>query len=392
MSTVEDRLREALAERAALSPVDPDAWDKAVARSRRRRLRWLWWHRSAKTGLLVPVAAAAAVAAVIVAATTLAGHVGPGPKPSGPANASASPSGVPLPSGMNYLVRQIPPVTPFVPISVFADGHQVRDYIWLGYVPGYAAAGIALCQFNDGGVYNGHFSCTSGRLAAGVLARSAGTDGSGWIQLGVTARQVTSVTAVLPGGQAVRGTVQPVRGIPYKIWAVSYQAGSPARVVFRDATGHEVTHLSLLGDQPAPSRPGHGGIPLFRYGHDVMTAYRISGDRIGFWAGGNSQWSDVPVNESALSATETGSTRTSAGSTPDHWFGYAPSGTARVALRLADGRQFASRTIPGWPGSGVVFWGPLTLPAAIVMPYDMIVITYDAAGHVLREEPFIFIG
>jgi hypothetical protein len=392
MSTLEDRLREALAERAALSPVDPDAWDKAVARSRRRRLRRLWWQRPARTGLLVPAAAAAAVAAVIVAATTLAGHVGPGPKPPGPANASASPSGPPLPANMNYLARQIPPVTPFVPVNLFADGHQVRDYLWFGYVPGYAAAGIALCQFNDGGVYNGYSSCASGRLPAAALARFAGTDGSGWIRLGVTSRQVTSVTAVLPGGQTVHGTVRPVRGIPDKVWAVSYQAGSPATVVFRDATGHQVTHLGLPGDQPAPSRPGHGGIALFRYGNDTMTAYRISGDRIGFWAGGNSQWSDVPISESALSATETGSTKSSTGSTPDYWFGYAPSGTARVALRLADGRQFASRTIPGWQGSGVVFWGPLTLPARIAMPYDMIVITYSAAGHVLAEVPIIFIG
>jgi len=37
MNTLEDRLREALAERATLSPVDPDAWDKTVARSHRRR-------------------------------------------------------------------------------------------------------------------------------------------------------------------------------------------------------------------------------------------------------------------------------------------------------------------------------------------------------------------
>ena len=106
MTTLEDRLREALAERAALSPVDPDAWDKAMARSRRGRLGRLWWQRPARTGLLVPAAAAAAVAAVIIAATTLAGQAGPGPKPPGPA-ASAPPTGPPLPADMSYLVRQI---------------------------------------------------------------------------------------------------------------------------------------------------------------------------------------------------------------------------------------------------------------------------------------------
>ena len=362
MTTLEDRLREALTERAALSPVDPHAWDKVVARSSRRRFRWPW---PARTGLLVPLAAAAAVAIVIVAATTLVGHVGSGSKQLG--RASASPSGPP-PGEINQLVRQIPPVTPIVRISLFADGHQVRDFLWFGYVPGHAAAGIALCQVNEGGFYDGYQACTSGALPAGVLARSTATDGSGWIRLGVTARQVTSVTAFLPGGQAVHGTVQPVRGIPYKVWAVSYPVTPAASVVFRDAAGREVTRLDMPGEQPAPSRPSYGGIALFRYGNDVMTAYRISGDRIGFWAGGNSQWSDVPISESALSATDTGSTRSTTGSTPDYWFGYAPSGTARVALRLADGRQFTSRTIPGWPGSGVMFWGPLTLPARIAMP------------------------
>jgi hypothetical protein len=182
--------------------------------------------------------------------------------------------------------------------------------------------------------------------------------------------------------------VESVHGLPYKVWAVSYSAGSAGTVVFRDVSGHEVTHIDMPGDQPAPSRPGHGGIALFRYGNDTMTAYRISGGRIGFWSGGNSTWSNVPISQSALNVIETGSTS----STPDDWFGYAPSGTARVALQLADGRRFASRTIPGWPGSGVVFWGPLTLPTRIAMPYDIVVITYDAAGHVLREVPLIFLG
>lgn len=387
MTTLEERLREALAERAARSPVDPGAWDKTVTRSR-RRLRWAW---SAGTGLLVPAAAAAAVAAVIVTAATLAGHVGPGSKSQGSASPGASQS-APPPGAIDQLAREIPPVTPFVPLNLFADRHQVRDFLWFGYVPGHAAAGIALCQFNDGGVYDGYAACTSGRLPPGALARLAGTDGSGWIQLGVTARQVTSVTALLSGGQTVHGVVESARGIPYKVWAVSYPVGSTATVMFRDAAGHEVTRLDVPGDRPAPSRPSHGGIALFRYGNDVMTAYRISGDRLGFWAGGDSMWSNVPISQSALNVIATGSARSSTGSTPDDWFGYAPGGVARVALRLADGRQFSSRTIPGWPGSGVVFWGPLALPAQIAMPYDTIVITYNAAGHVLQAVPVIFLG
>ena len=38
----------------------------------------------------------------------------------------------------------------------------------------------------------------------------------------MAASQVASVTAVLPDGQTIRGTVEPVRGLPYKLWAVSY--------------------------------------------------------------------------------------------------------------------------------------------------------------------------
>lgn len=387
MTAMEDQLREMLAEQAELSPVDPDVWDQVVARSRHRRLRWSGRQPSTWAGLLVPAAAAAAVAVVIVAATMLAGRVDRGSQPPRSASISASPPGLPIPARMKNTVRQIPPVTPFVPVSVFADGHQVRDLLWFGYVPGDAAAGRALCQYNDGGVYDGYALCTAGDLPAGTLARSAGTDGSGWIRLGVTARQVTSVTAMLPGGRMVRGTVKSVRGIPYKVWAVSYPVTPAARVVFRDADGHEVTHLDVHGDQPPPSRPDHGGIALFRYGTDEVTAYRISGDRIGYWYGAMSSWSDIPLSQSALSVDSTSGPRP----LPSKWFGYAPSGTARVALRLAGGRQVAGPTKPGWPGSGVVFWGPLKLPAHTAVTFGTIVITYDAAGRVLREVPLIFL-
>jgi hypothetical protein len=397
MNTLEDKLREALAERATLSPIDPDAWDKTQARGRRR----LRWFRPARTGLLVPAAAAAAVAAAAIAASTLAGHVGsggsmgrgPAAKPSRSAISSTSPS-VPAPPGKNDpRVREIPPVTPFVPIKMFADRHWVSDFLWFGYLPGNADAGLALCQVNRGGFYDGFSACGRGSLPAGALARSTGTDGSGWIRLGITAAQVTSISAVQQDGHTVHGVVDPVPGLPYKVWAVSYPVDPSARLVFSDAAGHEVTHLDMPGSPPTPSRPDHGGIPLFRYGSDMMTAYRISGGQIGFWWGADTIVSDIPAGEPALRVMETVSIRGSSGGlTPADWFGYAPAGTARVVLRLADGRQFSSATVPGWPGSGVVFWGPLTLPHRISMPDDIMVITYDAAGHILHKVPLIFIG
>ena len=92
MNTVEDRLREALRERARHSPVDPDAWSRTVARSRMRR-----W-RPGRAGLLAPLAAAAAIIA-IVAGVTVAVHQSPG-RPGGTssrptASPSPSPSGTP---------------------------------------------------------------------------------------------------------------------------------------------------------------------------------------------------------------------------------------------------------------------------------------------------------
>ena len=290
---------------------------------------------------------------------------------------------------MAAVVRAIPPVTPFVSISLAADGHQLRNSLWFGYVPGHATAGIALCQYDTGGFYNGYTGCTSGRLVPGTLARSATTDGSGWIRLGVAASRATSVTALLPGGKTARGTVRSVHGLSYKVWAVSYPAGSAATLVFRDAAGHQVTRLTVPVGSATPSRPGQGGIPLFRQSDGTVTAYRISGDRIGFWANDGSTWSDTPVSQSALMVDNL----PVRGTRLSPMFGYAPTGTARVALQLGDGRLVGSRrTIPGWPGSGIVFWGPVTLPAHTTLDYDTIVITYDSAGHVLREVPFIFLG
>jgi len=394
MNTVEDRLREALAERAARSPIDPDAWDKTVARSRHRLLPWRW---SGWTVRLAPVAAVVAAIAVVISATLLGTQIGQGASPAGPASASptASPSASPSqPPGLTSTVRQIPPVTPFVSISLRVDGEQMRDSLWFGYVPGHQAAGIALCQyFAKDGFYTGGSGCAFGGLPKGTLARSVATDGTAWIHVGVVAPQATSVTALLPGGKMAQGTVRSARGVADKIWAVSFKADSAATLVFRDAAGHQVTRLNVPKTPPTPSRPSTGGITLFHYVNGPLLAYRISGDRIGYWFDGGSTWSDIPLSQSRLSWGGTGSFKSSpsAKPTPNDVFGYAPSGTARVVLQMTDGQRFSARTFAAWPGSGIVFFGPVTLPARTAVGYDAIVITYDSGGHVLREVPLIFI-
>ena len=185
MTALEDRLREALAERAAHSRIDPDAWDKAVARSRRRiRLARPGWFPA---GLVIPAAVAAAVVAIVVAATAVTG--GLTGSPSSPGQQSTRPAVAndqagPKPPGKDVLaVRDIPPVTPFVRAKFFADRHTVWDFLWFGYVPGYARLGMALCQFNNGGTYDGWLGCTSGpcrQARSRAPPRPMGRGGSGW--------------------------------------------------------------------------------------------------------------------------------------------------------------------------------------------------------------------
>lgn len=384
MNALEDRLREALAERAAQSPIDPGAWDKTVARSRRIRLAVPRWFPA---GLVIPATAAVAVVAIVVTVTVVTsaltgGRGSLGHHPAGPATQQG-----PKPPGKDVIaVRDIPPVTPFVRAKFFADRHTVWDFLWFGYVPGYARLGIALCQFNDGGTYDGWTGCTSGALSAGTLARSTATDGSGWIRVGVSGPQVTSVKAVLPGGQTVTGVVRAVHGVSDKVWAVSYPPEDAARIVFGDAAGHQVTQLNLpSGDTPAPSRPGSGGIRIYKYAGQWVTAYRISGDRIGFWWKGDSSWSDLPISQAPLSVQ-------TAIEGPAYWYGYAPADAARVTIQLADGQRYSSSTRPAWPGSGLSLWGPTGPVSRTPDAFDTIMIAYDAAGHVLREVPLIFVG
>jgi hypothetical protein len=133
-----------------------------------------------------------------------------------------------------------------------------------------------------------------------------------------------------------------------------------------------------------PPRPSSGGIRIYKYAGHWVTAYRISGGRIGFWWESDSSFYQLPVSEAPLSVV-------SAMEGP-YSFGYAPADASRVTIRIPGGKEYSASTRPGWPGSGVSFWGPVGPVNYGPNALDTIVITYDAAGHILQEVPLIFLG
>jgi hypothetical protein len=387
MNTVEDRLRDALRERAAHSPIDPDAWEQTVARVR-RPVRARTWSR-----FVIPAAAAAAVIAIVAGATALTGLGGQ--RGSGAAHStspSASASAIPAPPGPgSYLIQQTPPVSAIVRVKMTIGGQTTWTFAWVGYNKGDRGEGLNLCSLTDGGGFDGGGGCGPAQLAAHQVAVYSG--GSGSIRRGVSIRQVASVTAQLPGGRSVAGVVLSARGLAGQVWLVNYPTADSAQIVFRNASGHEIGHLAVAGNSPFPARPSSGGIIVFHYPAGVidakagwMTAYLLKGGQVGFWSSDNadSVVSSGPASEPPAVGMMGGGYPN--GAKLAEYFGYAHENVARVVLRLADGKQYSAQTFAAWPGSGLRLW-------AFSVPTDMlrvklgqdVMMGYDSAGHVVWQ-------
>jgi hypothetical protein len=392
MNTLEDRLREALSERARQSPVSDDAWARTVARARRRRPRASAWSR-----FMIPAAAAAAVIAIVVGASLLAGDRSPrgGSGSARPATTSPSATPPPPPGRNDYLMRQAPPVSAVVPVKLTIDGKITWTFVWFGYMKNARNEGIALCSVTDGGNYYGSGNCGAATVGAGKVAISDG--GSGSIRLGTVIRQATSVTAVLGGGRRVPGVLAFGRGFPYKVWAVAYPQENNAHVVFADAGGHELGQVSFSAEYPAPPQPRSGGIVVFRYPAHVleptagtMKAYLldgrlvgVTGKVVGFWdSSSSSAIASRPASGSPAVVNMGGGIVNHA--KLSEYYGYAHENVARVVLRLPGGAEYGAQTFAAWPGSGLRLWAfAVPSQALSVKPRQDVLLGYDAAGHVI---------
>jgi hypothetical protein len=394
MNTIEDRLRDALRERAGHSPInDPDAWSQTVARSRRRPARIGGWSR-----FMIPAAAAAAVVAIVAGATALTGGGPPGgPGATGSSSASPTASGAPAPPGPgSYLIKDTTVLSAIIPIKLVADGQTTWTFVWFSRLKSGPDQGIQLCSVTDGGSYYGSGGCGSPELQA----QQGFTAGTGTIRLIVSERQVTSVVALLPGGRSVSGIGAWGRGFGDKVWLVNFPSQDNAAIVLRNAAGHVVKRLSITGEYPTPAQPRSGGIVLFRYPAGsgsatagTMTAYLLAGRLVGvdgrvvgFWeSNSDSVISNVPATGPQAVVNVGGSWLR--GASVVEYFGYAHQDVARIVLRLPDGRQYSAQTSAAWPGSGLRLWHfAVPVKAATFEPAEQVMLGYDAAGQLVWQK------
>jgi hypothetical protein len=400
MNTVEDRLRDALRERARHSPVDPDAWSRTVARSRAP-----WW-RPRRAGFLAPLAAAAAIVTVITG-VTVAVH-SPSGRPGGTSSrASASPSPTPSPSGTPCDVQDLRMLcaSSVVHVNRGSGASATVTSMSFGYgintTTGQVGHALLFCALtrlahrpapNSAGP-DGGGNCAGASLARDELVRSSGTIMN--LQWGLADSQVASVTAVLTNGGRVPGVVVSGRGFPYRAWLASYPKEDPATLLFSDRAGRQVGKLFIPAYDQDFRVPRSGGIALFPVKGGTMTAYLVKG-MITFWVS-NSWNGGFPVAGWPAVTGLIGSGSYWAGS---ECFGYVHPGVARVVIRLDNGYQReVSAFTPGWSGSGLRLFAS-ALPrsffpkdsASAQAPPQGTVTAYDAAGRVLATEPLIGTG
>jgi hypothetical protein len=434
LNSTEERLREALRAHAEDFTAHPDAWRQLTARSRGRAGRR--WRRFRLSGpALIPVAAAVAVLAVVAVALLVVRGVsgGAGKTPetgvtATPTARQAAPSASPGPDRVpgvsgpaGEMLATDPPLSAVVHVRVpgiekksHGQTEQVTSYFWLGRNNPAAWSfqvnpGLQLCNdtVNDSGGGSSGFCWPAPAPGPGHLATVTGSQGvqtDQTIMVGEAVSRVASVTAVLSDGRVYHGVIATGRGLPGVVWAVSYpwSAGVPytkgARLVFRDASGKQVTALEPHAPvgPPQTAQPAGGGVALFSYPASngepagVVKAYLIHGE-VGFWS---PTWGGAISQRLAADPPALGGLTLPFGSegggipSPLVALGYTQADVARVVLR-ADGRQLASAAtaVAGWPGSSLRLWHarlPLDAQAA-GGPIAVTATAYDAAGHVLGQ-------
>jgi hypothetical protein len=396
MNTLEDRLRDALTERAALSRVGLDAWDKTVARSRRRRPAWARpaWMRP---GLVAPVASAAAIVAIAVAVTSVASRPSGGsPSPSSPASSGPDRHRC-LADGLSGCYQHI---SETVTVKHGSGARAMVATYFFGYSKLQATPVVDFCAEakpeDPAGVGTGGGGQCAPASLSGALAFM--WDVQPWsirlnLRQGLVVPQATSVTAVLTDGRAIPGTVVSGRGFPDKAWQVVYPHQDPATLLFRDPAGHLVTKL-FAGAADLVLPASGPGITLFSTpSAGTMTVIDAHGLLLFSSASRDDFLGGYPAAGWPAVTALVGS---GSGFGGNECFGYLHAGVTRLVIRLDNGYQVSvSAFKAAWAGSGIRLFA-VALPRSYFSWKDNIgsgpqgtVTAYAKDGHVLATEPLI---
>jgi len=340
------------------------------------------------------------VVAIVVGAIALTSHGGPrgSSSPVGAALASPSVAGAPAPPGPgSYVMKGTTVVSAIVPVKLTVSGKTTWSFVWFSHRNSGSDRSLQLCVVTEGGGFDGSGGCDPATASPQELA-AGGVDG---ITQLASDPQVTSLLAQLPHGRSVAGVGVWGRGFPDRVWLTVLPQLDNATLLLRNADGQVVKRVSVAAQYPIPARPSSGGITLFSYPAGTiaakagtLTAYLLPGSRFGvsgkvvgfFGSGGYSATGSDPVNGPEVAVDMGGGWQT--GAKVVEQYGYTHANVARVALRAPDGKQYGAETTAAWPGSGVRLWH-FTMPIA-AMPIaagKLVMLGYDAAGHVVWQKP-----
>ncbi|MFD0898887.1 hypothetical protein [Actinomadura sediminis] len=345
MSTIEERLREALHDKARDYEAHPQARARIRRRVRRRRARL--------------AAAGGALAAIAVAGASVPAVLDRG---ADDREAAARPSGDTAYQGPRTIRELYPPTSEMVRSEPIGGRAKPTD-VWFSDLNGTPA----LCwSWTGEPVEGGCASPLSPRAEDDFTARFGedlgGPPIGGQMALGVAGPDVASVTAVLGDGREVTGRLLHGEGFRYPVWQVG-GTHTVESVTLKDAGGRALGTV----EQPdadtgrgcaLPERPPGAAVDL--PGSDLAAHW--DGSCLGFWAGGKAVKGFEPDGPLAEAARRDGGRRWAEGyerwAEGRRWWGIAGPETRRVEFELHSGVRVEARTVvPDWNQRVALFGG-----------------------------------
>jgi hypothetical protein len=332
-----------------------------------------------------------AIAAVAVAGCSLTGTADASGRAPAGVSAQYPIKGIPgWPDPGDLRLQGTPPDTAVVRVHLTIGTEPVWAFMWFGYTTGHRDEGLQLCLETlvgaskaSGSTYD---SCGATRLAAGATAAAVselGLPSGPGLTIGVTTREVTSVSAPQDVGGDHPGLVENGHGFPYHVWLIDSTSLSYATLDFRDGAGQQVGQLTLGALSLGASPPVSGGITVLRAPGGPVNAYLLDG-YMEYFQTSPSTSSGVTSVSTAWQAPFTVFLLQGFSASQLFAVGWAPADAARLVLRLADGKTFAAPTIAGWHGSGLRLWGVSVVPAS-ADTQSAAVTAYNAKGKVIGQ-------